>query len=239
MNELLTAILPIALVDSTSITPIALVPLATLLAGRRAYTTSFAFLAGLYVSYFAFAVATVFGLSPVFDRLNAWTAHRWHHPEPVDFLFELVIGVVLVVVALRTARGRPPRGSAREVQTGATPAAAFGFAFMLNVVGFPGAVPWFAALDQILRCDPTTSQAVVAITAYVTVFVLPLTAVVLLKAVLGDRGDAFLAAVKRFFDIWGRRALVVVFLLLGLLMTVDAGLYVLRGSPLLPIGWPG
>jgi hypothetical protein len=238
VSDLLAVILPIALVDSTSITPIALVPLATLLAGRRAYLAAFAFLAGLFVSYFAFAAATVFGLAPVFDRLNGWLAHRWHHPEPVDFVFELVIGLVLLVVAVRTARGNPPRRSGREVQTGASPATAFGFAFMLNVVGMPGAVPWFAALDQILRFDPSTSQALLAVTVYVTAFVLPLTLVVALRAVLGARGDAFLAAVKRFFDVWGRRVLVVVFLLLGLAMTVDAGLFILRGEPLVPIGWP-
>jgi len=238
MSELLAVILPIALVDSASITPLALVPVATLLAGKRPYLTSASFLVGLYVSYFVMAVASMFGLSAVFTRLNTWAEHRWHHPEPVDFLLELVIGLLLLVVVLRIARGRSVRKSGREMQSGATPAAAFGFACLLNLVGFPGALPWFAALDQILRFDPPAAQQALAVAAYVGVFVMPLTALVLLRAALGERGDAFMAAVQRFFDVWGRRVVIVLFLLLGLVMTVDGAIYLARGAPLIPIGWP-
>ena len=238
MTELLTAILPIAVVDSMSITPLGLVPLATLLAGRRPFAGAAAFLCGLFVSYYAMAMASLLGLAAVFARLNAWAAHRWQHPEPVDFLFECVIGALLVIAGVRTARRRTARSSGREVATDASPAAAFGFACMLNVVGFPGALPWFAAADQILRVDATLPRQALAVFVYVTVFVLPLTIVVVARALLGRRGDAFIAAAQRFFATWGRRALIAFLLLLGVAMTLDGIVYFVRGAPLVPIGFP-
>ena len=44
MLELLAVIAPIALIDSTSVTPIALVPLASVLAGKRPYGAAIGFL---------------------------------------------------------------------------------------------------------------------------------------------------------------------------------------------------
>jgi cytochrome c biogenesis protein CcdA len=223
---------------SLSITPLALVPLMTLLAGPRPYRTVAALFAGLYISYFGMGLAFVFGLGRVFDRLNAWASHRWHHPEPIDFVFELVLGLVLVFFGLRIAERRKAKQEGKQLAQGVSPAAAFGFGFMLNVVGFPGAVPFFAAADQILRADPPPLTIVVLVAVYVAVFLVPLGLVVLLRALLGARGDGVLAAVKGFFDTWGRRVILVLMLILGLLMTVDAALYFLRGAPLVPIGWP-
>ena len=67
---------------------------------------------------------------------------------------------------------------------------------------------------------------------------MPLAAIVALRALLGSRGDRFLQVVSGFFDSWGKRILVALMLLLGLLMVVDAAFHWLRGAPLLPIGWP-
>ena len=59
------------------------------------------------------------------------------------------------------------------------------------------------------------------------------------RRLLGDRGTAFMARVQGFFDNWGRRVLLVLLVVLGTLMVVDAALYFVRGTPLVPVGWPG
>ena len=238
MLDLLPVLIPIALVDSASITPLGLVPLTTILAGRRPYQTALAFLAGLFVSYLLMGLAFLFGLSTVFMRLNAWIGHRWNNPEPADFGLELLLGVVLVVVGFRIADRRRVRQQERNLDAGVTPGAAFGFGFMLNVVGFPGALPFFAFADQILRADPPAQSTVLLMAVYAAIFVLPLTVMVLLRVLLGSRGDALMLGIKGFFDIWGRRLLIVLLLALGVALTVDAALYFLRGVPLVPIGWP-
>ncbi len=239
MVELIPVLTPIALIDSTSITPLALVPLIQVLSGPRGYRTAGAFLLGLYVSYLAMALAFLFGLSAVFLRLGDWLAHRWHYPEPLDFALELLVGLALLYFALRRRDPRKTRTEGKELEGAVTPWQAFGFACVLNVVGFPGALPYFAAADAIMRADLPAFDAALAVAYYCTVFLMPLAAIVGLRAVLGRRGDAFMSAVSGFIGVWGKRILMTLMFLLGLLMMVDASFYWLRGAPLVPIGWPG
>jgi|GEM_PF-1395907 len=239
MTELIPILLPIALIDSTSVTPLGIVPLTGMLAGRRPYTTATAFLAGLSLSYTVMGLAFVMGLSSVFLRLNSWLEFRWHHPEPADFILELVLGLVLVFAGSRLADRRRVRQQDKAVRPGGGPLAAFGLAVMVNVVGFPGALPFFAAADQILRADPPTADIVLLVVFYSVIFILPLSIMVLLRRLLGDRGTVFMTRVKDFFDHGGRRLLMVLLVVLGALMAADAALYFLRGTPLAPIGWPG
>jgi len=238
MLELLTVLTPIALIDSTSVTPLGLVPLATILAGRRPFGTAFAFLAGLFISYLIMALLFLFGLSSVLTRLNAWLSYRWDNPEPADFGIQILVGLVMLFFGLRIAEKRKSRSSGRELQSGVSPVSAFGFGFLMNVVGFPGALPYFAAADRIAQADPPVSEAVLAVVFYVTIFVLPLTAIVLLRALLGQRMDAIMQAIQGFFDTKGKRLLMVLLVLLGLILVVDGVAYFL-GGPLIPIGFPG
>jgi len=237
MLELLTVLTPIALIDSTSVTPLGLVPLATILAGKRPFGTAFAFLAGLFISYLIMALLFLFGLNSVLTRLNAWFSYRWDNPEPADFGIQILVGLVMLFFGLRIAEKRKSRSSGRELQSGVSPVSAFGFGFLMNVVGFPGALPYFAAADRIAQADPPVSEAVLAVVFYVTIFVLPLTAIVLLRALLGQRMDAIMQAIQGFFDTKGKRLLMVLLVLLGLILVVDGVAYFL-GGPLIPIGFP-
>jgi len=238
MLELLSVLAPIALIDSTSITPVALVPLATVLAGKRPVVTAFAFILGLFVSYMVMALGFLFGLSAFLTRVNAWVSYRWNNPEPADFAFQILVGVVMVVFGLRIFEKRQIKGGSRKIQSGVTPASAFWFGCILNVVGFPGALPYFAAADRIVQADLPVSGATLAVTFYVVIFVLPLTAIVLLRAVIGARMDGVIQAIKGLFDTWGKRLIMVLLILLGLILVVDGVVYFLAGEPLIPIGYP-
>ena len=68
-------------------------------------------------------VGFVFGMGRAFDRLNAWVAQRWHHPEPVDFVFELVLGLALLIAGLRIAEKRQAKQEGRQLASGVSPAA--------------------------------------------------------------------------------------------------------------------
>lgn len=238
MLELLTILAPIALIDSTSVIPLALVTLINLLAGKRPYLTSSAFLTGLFVSYLAMALGFLFGLSAVLGRLNVWASHRWNHPEPVDFAVEILLGLVLLFFGLKITEKRQEKSGGRELKVGVTPAAAFGFGVMVNVLGFPGAVPYFAAADRIVQANLPTFDAFLAVVFYVVVFVLPLATIVILRVLLGARMDGVMLAIKGFFDTWGKRLILVLLILLGIFLVVDGVFYFMRGEPVVPIGFP-
>ncbi len=238
MLELFLILVPIALVDSLSITPLALVPLISILAGPRRYSTALGLLSGLFVSYLIMALAFLFGLSTVLHKVNAWIGYRWNNPEPADFAVEILIGLVLVAFGLPLADKRQQKSEAKSLPAKVSPGSAFSFGFLLTVVGFPGAVPYFAAADQIARADLALNGSVLAVTFYVALFILPLSLLVLLHRLMGKRLDGFMLGCQRFFETTGKKLMKIGMILLGLIMVVD-GIAYFFGSPLIPIGYPG
>ena len=238
MLELLSILVPIALLDSLSITPLGLVPLISILAGPRRYATALGLLSGLFFSYLGMALAFLFGLSTLLNQINAWLSHRWHNPEPADFGVEIIIGLVLLVFGWPIAAKRKEKGDKKSLPEKVTPGSAFSFGFLLTVVGFPGAVPYFAAADRIAQANLAVSGMVLSVTFYVTIFIAPLALLVILHRVLGARLDGFMQGMQNFFATTGPRIMKVGMILLGLFMVADGVAYFL-GSPLLPIGYPG
>lgn len=236
--ELLLILVPIALVDSLSITPLGLVSLMHILTGPRRYVTAAGFLSGLFLSYLVMALAFLFGLSAFLNKANAWLSHRWNNPEPADFGVEILLGLILLFFGLPLAKKRQKKGGEKSLAAEVTPGAAFNFGVMINVVGFPGAVPYFAAADQIARANVDRLGMGLAVVFYVGIFILPMVLMVGMHALLGARIDGFMAACKRFFDTTGPLIMRVAMVCLGLLMVADGVAYFL-GAPLIPIGSPG
>jgi len=232
--DLLTIIIPIALVDSASITPLCIVPLALILSSRRPYVNAAAFLLGLFVSYLVMAVAFLIGMGAVIDPLNAWLAEKLKNPQPLDLVVQIVVGAILLIFGLRIARKRQEKTAKRRAEPPISTVGAFWLAVTMNVVGFPGAVPYFAAADQILRANLPLPETLSAVLVYVVVFLVPLATLVLVRAALGKRGDVVMDKVKVFFDRWGPRILMVVLVGLGAVLVVD-GVMFLFGHPLLPV----
>ena len=233
MAELVLVLTPIALVDSTSIIPLCIVALIVLLDGPSPLFRSTALLAGIFVTYLVCGLLVLFGLQSVFNAINAYALKVWQDPNTEELLFQILIGLVLLVLGLRIAR-------ARKKQTGQkAPAAMTGRqAFLagagMTIVGLPGAVPYLAAIDLILRSELTAGQEVMALVVYNIVFVAPLAAIVALGLVLGERSQRILQSIRVFFDRWGLRLIVGLMLLLGALLITD-GIGWFLGTPLIPV----
>jgi hypothetical protein len=95
-------------------------------------------------------------------------------------------------------------------------------------------VPYFAAIDLILRAEVTLLQRMLALGFYNFVFVSPLVAIVALRLTLGERSTDFLNAIKRFFERWGQRLIVALLLVLGVVLVAD-GIGWSPGHPLIPV----
>ena len=232
MGSLLLVLTPIALLDSTSIVPLCFVPLVALLGGPRPIAKATAFLAGIFVSYYACGVALTLGVDALFERLSAWFEHIWKHPDTIDLLLQIAIGAVMVGYGWRLATARQSHGD-RGLSLDVSAWQAFAGAVALTVVGLPGALPYFAAVDQILRADPDTVGAVLALGWYNAVFIAPLALVVVLRSALGSRSDRFLQASNAFLEKWGRRVIIAILAVLGAALVVD-GVGWLLGMPLFP-----
>ncbi len=233
MAELILVLMPIALLDSTSIIPLCIVILVILLGGPSPLFRSAGLLAGIFVTYLVCGLLILFGLQTVFDTINAYALEVWQDPSTAELMFQLLIGFVLVVFGFRIGRARKQQVE-KKAPTAMTASRAFLAGAGMTIVGIPGAVPYLAAIDLILRSDLTTRQEVLILVVYNIVFVAPLAAIVALRLVLGERSQGLLYSVRGFFDRWGLRVFVGLMLVLGALLIAD-GVGWFLGTPLIPV----
>lgn len=234
MLELLATITPIGLVDSLSMIPFALVVLAALLGGPRPYVSSLSFLLGTALSYFGAGVLIALGLGGLIERATAALVHWFWHPSAIDYALSVVIGVALIALGTRWAVARRERAERREVSSGMSPAQAFGLGAGATLAGLWGALPYFAAIDQLLKADLSAWEAVLSLAYYNAVFVSLPALLVTIRASVGARADGLFDAVSRAFSVWGKRLLVAGMILLGLVMLAD-GIGGSLGHPLIPV----
>lgn len=230
MTELLPILTTIGLLDAVSIVSLAVVPLLAALGSERPGASAWSLLAGLFVPYYAFGLLLTLGLSGLFDTLTE-RFDRWlYAPDSLDMLLQGLIGVISLSFGFKLANSRTNQDDRGAGDTVA-PSGAFGIGFALTIVGLPGAVPYFAAIDQLLRADLATSSTMVSLAYYNVVCASPLMLIMLIRSLLGAGSDAFFAALADWLARFAHRALVVLLLLLGAAMTIDT-LAWLHGHPL-------
>jgi len=236
MIELLAVLTPIALVNSVAILPSGIIGVVASLGTQRPTLTAAAFIAGRFVPYFAFGLLLVLGLDAAFDRFNVWVEDTWRDRDAVLLALQLVIGGTMVVFGYRLSHAKRRR-SIDAASMRMTPVRAFSVATGVTIVGLPGGLLYFAAIDQILRADPSVLGVVKALLYYNVVFLFPLILIVLVRQLFGTRTEPILAAMSGFLDRWGKRLLFFGLLGLGVVFLVDAIGWFL-GFPLLPTYLP-
>ncbi|UCE01885.1 MAG: GAP family protein [Candidatus Latescibacterota bacterium] len=234
MLDLLLVLTPISLIDSTSILAFGLVVLAVLLSGPRPYLASSSFLLGTALSYFAAGVLIVMGLGGAIGRVSAALVHWWKNPSTSDYVLGILVGSALMVFGYRGSVARQRKAKQKEVAPDVTPKQAFLLGAGTTIAGLWGALPYFAAIDQILKADLSTAEAVIALAYYNVVFVALLFLLVLFRAVAGQRADALFDTVNRLLAVWGKRAVIALMLLLGAVLVAD-GFGFFLGRPLIPV----
>ncbi|MDG2306845.1 MAG: GAP family protein [Candidatus Binatia bacterium] len=233
MTALFTVLTSIALLDSTSIVPLCIAPLVALLAGKRPYLGAASLLLGIFVVYFGFGILVLLGLGAVSDQLNGWVESLWRAPETSEIWLQIAIGLILLVFGYRMANARQSRGE-RGATLVMSPLQGFTLGAGLTLVGLPGAVPFFAAADQILQADLSIAGGIGALLYYNAVFLFPLCMIPLIRFVFPTQSEAIFARIARFFDVWGRGLIIALLILLGAILTID-GVGWLLGTPLIPV----
>ncbi len=233
MTELLVVLTPIGLLDSTSIIPLCIVFLIVLLAGPNPIVRSSGLIFGIFVTYLVFGLLVLFGLQTFIDQIEAYIDRLWVNPNLEELILQIVIGLVLCAVAWRMI-AKDKNSVERAAPSSMTAVQAFVSGAVLTIVGLPGAVPYFAAIDLTLRAELTTAEEIGALVFYNVVFVLPIAAIVFLRVVLGNRSQPLLDGIKRFFDTWGQRVIVALLVVLGVVLILD-GIGWLLGYPLITV----
>jgi hypothetical protein len=235
MAALLLVIVPIALLDSASMIPISVAPMAVMLGGRKPVTTTGGFLLGVFVTYVAGGVGLLFGVQALLERLAPGLERWYYEPNDVELGIQLVLGLVMLAFGWWLANSRTSHGERGAGQVGFTPWQAFALGATLVIVGLPGAVPYFGAVDQILRADLTSGGALLAVLAYNVAFIVPPASLLVVRLVAANESDRIFKKIVDLADRWGKRLIIAVLLIVGAFFAADAiGWYF--DSPLLPVG---
>lgn len=218
MIELLPKLLPLLVVDV--INPVLFALLLVAVGSSRPLAISSAFLAGHTAAYFVSGVGIALALEQITDRLD--------NPLPIDFIIQLVIGVLCLWAALAARGGNSTTesGPAGEL----TPLRCFGYGAIVNFTGVPFALPYFAAVDQIVKANLSVEASVLVLALYNAVYALPFLLVPVFIVVLGDRTKPALEKINGFLSSAFDRVMPLLLLLLGLALLADSISYFVRGQ---------
>jgi cytochrome c biogenesis protein CcdA len=220
MIELMPNLIPLLIVDILNPVLFALVVVAV--GTSRPIANSTALIAGHTAAYFLSGVVIALGLAKITARLN--------NPLPIDFVIELVIGLLLLWAALASRDGKA--SEAKTPEAALTPAFCFSYGAIVNFIGVPFALPYFAAVDQILKADLSIESSVTVIAFYNLAYALPFFLVVILVAIIGDNSKPVLERMSTALANLVDKIMPLVLFLLGLAITTDAITYLVSGKPL-------
>lgn len=101
------------------------------------------------------------------------------------------------------------------------------------ILGLSFALPYFAALHQILKANLTAGDAVLAIIGYNTGYALPFLAIAFLAIALGERSRPVLARINDKVDRASAFMMPLILALVGMALMADAIRYTATGKGLL------
>ena len=221
MVQTVLVLFPILLADILNLALFAFLVYAA--GSDRPVLNTSALLAGHTIAYFGMGIVLAYSLDWISDYLA--------NPNAIDFLLGLIVGVLLLWVAFKTAGKRQTEETGPGMRL--TPFSALGSGIAVCFVGMPFALPYLAAIDQILKADLAFFQAFVLLLGYNALYAVPFAIVPVLVAVMGEASHAVLQRLKGMLD---RAASVVTPVLLGLVglaLVVDAALFFLTGKGLI------
>jgi cytochrome c biogenesis protein CcdA len=233
MFELLFILSAIALLDSLTLLPLAILPLTVALGDKRPWKLALSFVAGVFAAYFLCGIPILVGAEVLLEKFGAYLNRLWNQPNGLELAVQILIGSLFLWSAWLVWRNKKTKAKIGPTSS-PSPSSLALLGITLVVVGLPGAVPYLAAIERIVHHNPGWTKAIGYLAFYNLMFILPLLGLIVLRAVLGGRAVTFFQAVSTFCMGAMPRVTAVLFFLLGFVMVAD-GIGWFCGYPLLPV----
>ncbi|RLA25039.1 MAG: hypothetical protein DRQ62_03715 [Gammaproteobacteria bacterium] len=189
---------------------------------KKPLINSLAILIGHTFAYFCAGIALSLGLESLI--------HRLENPHHADYYIALLVGLLLLWVGVLACR--KPEPAAQKKSGNLTPIKALGLGAVVNFVGIPFALPYFAALDQILKLNATVVETLMLLLSYNLLYALPFTIVPILVVIFGQRSQSILQSINVFLERVSAVLMPVLLFLLGGALLADAVMYFVTGKGL-------
>lgn len=220
MPDLLPSLVPILLVDILN--PVLFAVMVFAAGSNRPISNSTAILIGHTLAYFIAGIVVSAGIDLVTDRLA--------NPQRIDFLLSGIIGIGLLWMVVPTKKKGAP--TADEPEWELTPMKCFGFGAVVNFIGLPFALPYFAVVDQILKANLSTPESLAVLAAYNIAYALPFVIVPLMVAISGENAKPVLEKINGFLARVSDIVMPWMLGLLGLALVADSVVYFYSGEGL-------
>lgn len=218
MLALLATLFPVLAIDVLNPVLFALMVYAA--GSQRPVLNSTSLLLGHTLAYFFVGIGVALGLEQISERLN--------NPQSIDFAIGGVVGALLVWVslAMRKSAGDDTPTPTKPL----TPLRCLGIGALVNFIGSPFALPYFGAIDQILKADLGLGTALLVLGLYNLGYALVFAVVPASIALAGDAAKPMLERINRFLV--GASDLVMPWLILalGAWLLFDATRYFVGGQ---------
>ena len=211
--------------------PVLLAVVVIAVASERPYAMSLAVIAGHTVAYFAAGVLVLYGLADLLARVFAPVIVRFSNPQTIDYVISVLVGLGLLWVALRWKVDPPNPVENPPVESLPSVVGAFGYGAVVNFIGIPFALPYFAFLSALMRADGI--EPVVPLAIYNIGYAAPFLLLPLGRAVFGTAILPLLNKVDGFVAKYSAYIMPVILGLGGLFLIADAGLYFVTGIGLI------
>lgn len=147
----------------------------------------------------------------------------WQHlPQGADYVLEFFVAILLLYIAYRQYRAgeqhpeeklkKDPLMTVRE---------AWWVGVHICLIGLPIAVPYLAAIDQILKANLSYTTILLVLLLYNVLYILPFAAMIGLRWIYHKETNALLQKINRGFQHLADRYIPILFLILALLLLED------------------
>ncbi|HBL45145.1 GAP family protein [Gimesia sp.] len=217
MFELWMTLVPILIADIVN--PVLFAFLVYAAGTDRPVINSCAVLLGHTLAYYLAGIVIALGIEQISDHLS--------HPQLIDYIIGFVLGVILLWVGYLSWKTEKTEQAA-ETRT-MTPLKAIGLGAVVSFMGMPFALPYFAALDQMLKADLSPVTALGVLAAYNVLYALPFVLVPVLIATSGQKSQDILRKINTWLVSISNFLMPILLTLVGLALIVDSLIYFVTG----------
>lgn len=218
MFALLITLIPLLLADV--INPVLFIAIMYTLGSNRPVRYCITLLLSFGLSYFVAGLLLAYGL----DAIGEWL----HAARQFDYAIEFLLALLLLYFGWSQYQSKDvhPEESLKEPRNIHSRRALW-LGLQVNLVGLPLALPYLAAIDQILKAELSDLNMMFLLLAYNVVYLLPFVSMLLIQQFFQEASQPFFKEVYRWVDRISNRWLPWIFIALGILLLEDCISYFL------------
>jgi len=213
MIQILIILFPLLIADM--INPVLLAGTIYGLGTKHPFRNTMAIILSFFVTYLISGLIIAIALETLEDY--------FHLPPYFDYILELIVAALLFYMAwnmFKKGDQHPEQKLKHEVGMTITEALVLGL--QINIVGLAFALPYLAAIDQILKAEigPTTTLFVLLL--YNALYVLPYSLLIVVRIIYQKESDPVFNKINNWMHRIYAKYMPWIFLIIGILLVEDA-----------------